>query len=125
MDQNVLRQRLQEIMDSLSAVKPAGAAGQYQPCPPLGKSPDEMLDNLRLQMKYMLFDLRKPVSATDDRASPQPGRQPAGRVLRSQPAGAGGGLETRDSTFEFPPFSIVPRRHLQRADRPKKSFRIH
>jgi hypothetical protein len=57
MDQNVLRQRLQEIMDSLSAVKPAGAARQYQPCPPLGKSPDEMLDNLRLQMKYMLFDL--------------------------------------------------------------------
>lgn len=57
MEENVLRQRLQEIMDNLSAVKAVGAAGQYQSCPPLGKSPEELLDNLRLQLKYTLFDL--------------------------------------------------------------------
>jgi len=61
MEDQALRHRLGEMLDALSAIpeghRASRATGAYVPAPPASQSVDELLDHLRLQTKYILFDL--------------------------------------------------------------------
>lgn len=61
MEERNLKERLLEVAEHLAALPHPGhdqAAGVYASHTPLaGRSPEEILDHIRLHMKYLVFDL--------------------------------------------------------------------
>ena len=61
MDEKILKERLAELAEAMNGVPaqpPPSAAGAYAShAPPSAKTPEELLDFVRLQAKYLVFDL--------------------------------------------------------------------
>ena len=63
MNETIIRERIAELVDALSALPQIGgksaSMGTYTPHTPPASTRDieEMLDQVRLQMKYLMFDM--------------------------------------------------------------------
>ena len=63
MNETIIRERIAELVDALSALSQTGGKsspmGTYTPNIPAAsmQSIEEMLDQIRMQMKYLMFDM--------------------------------------------------------------------